>query len=171
MIKRFKEIYKRFFWSFEKRARFNGVKIGKKCNIQDVSFGSEPYLVEIGDHVQITNGTKIFTHGAAWVFREKNPKMDFFGKVTIKNNIYIGNNSLIMPGVTINDNVIVAAGSVVTKSVPSNSIIGGNPAKILGNVQDFEIKMHKFDLQCKNLNSIEKRKFLMSTDNDMFIEK
>ena len=80
MIKKLLNIYKRRFWSSEKYARSTGVNIGKNCDIQKVSFGSEPYLVEIGNHVQITSGTKIFTHGGGWVFRDQYPKLDYFGK-------------------------------------------------------------------------------------------
>ena len=67
MISRILSLYRRLFWSPERAARYVGVKIGRGCDIQKVSFGSEPYLIEIGDHVQVTNGTKFFTHGAAWV--------------------------------------------------------------------------------------------------------
>lgn len=66
--------------------------------------------------MQITSGTKFFTHGAAWVLRDKYPEIDFFGKIKIGDNVYIGNDSLILPGVAIGSNVIIAAGSVVTKS-------------------------------------------------------
>lgn len=53
-MKRIVNLYKRMFWSNEKLALSQGVKIGKDCNIQNVNFGSEPYLIEIGDNVQIT---------------------------------------------------------------------------------------------------------------------
>lgn len=122
MIKRLLAFYRKKFWTVERLARFNGVKIGVNCDIQDVIFGSEPYLLSIGNHVQITAGVKFFTHGGAWVLRGRYPNMDFFGKITIQDNVYIGNNSLIMPGVTIGSNVVVAAGSVVTKSVPAGAI-------------------------------------------------
>lgn len=171
MIKRLTNIFKRVLWSNEKLARSQGVKIGHNCNIQDVNFGSEPYLIEIGNHVQITTGTKIYTHGGAWVLREKHPKLDFFGKVVIKDNIYIGNNTLIMPGVTIFSNVIVAAGSVVTKSIPPGSIAGGNPAKIIGNIDDFEKRMQPFDLQTKGYSPNTKKEFLLSLPDDKFIKK
>lgn len=170
-MKRIVNLYKRIFWSNEKLALSQGVKIGKDCNIQNVNFGSEPYLIEIGDNVQITNGTKIFTHGGSWVLRKKYSKFDFFGKVIIKNNVYIGNNSLIMPGVTIESNVIVAAGSVVVKSVPANSIVGGNPARIISNIKDFEERMLQFNLKSKDLSKSDKKTLLLSLQDDMFIKK
>ncbi|MDO4534475.1 MAG: DapH/DapD/GlmU-related protein [Clostridium perfringens] len=52
-------------------------------------------------------------------------------KIIIGNNVWIGGNSTILPGVTIGDNSIIAAGSVVTSNVPKNVIVAGNPAKVL----------------------------------------
>jgi len=171
MIKRVLEYYRKSFWPAEKYARYIGVKIGKSCNIQIIAFGSEPYLIEIGDNVQITIGTRFFTHGGAWVLRKKNPKIDFFGKIKVKDNVYIGNNALIMPGVTIGSNVIVAAGSVVTKSIPDNSIVGGNPAKLIGDLNEFEKKMKKHDLSSKGMNFLNKKKYLLKLADDKFIKK
>ncbi|WP_418651006.1 acyltransferase [Tenacibaculum aestuariivivum] len=147
------------------------MKIGTGCSIATKYFGSEPYLIELGNHVQITNDVKFFNHGAAWVLREKYPKMDFFGKIRIGNNVYIGNNALILPGVTIGDNVIVAAGSVVTKSIPNGSIVGGNPSKIIGTTLDFEQRVVKYNLNIKDLSYQAKKSFLMTTDEELFMNK
>lgn len=163
--------YKRLTWSPEKYARFIGVKIGKNCNIQKISFGSEPYLVEIGNHVQITEGTKIFTHGGGWVFRDEYPNIDYFGKVIIKDNVYIGNNTMIMPGVTIGNDVIVGAGSVVTKSIPDGKIVAGNPARIVGETKDFIEKIKQYDVGSKGMSYDEKMKYLLSLPDEKFILK
>lgn len=171
MIKILIKKYRKTFWSPERYARHLGVKIGKGCDIQDITFSTEPYLIEIGNHVQLTKGTKIFTHGAAWVLREKHKDIDFFGKVVIKDNVYVGNNSLIMAGVTIGNNVIVAAGSVITKNVPDNSIVGGNPAKIIGTIEDFEKRMLPYNVNSKRMSSVEKKKYLLSLPDNKFIKK
>lgn len=55
--------------------------------------------------------------------------LEFGLPITIGNRVWIGGNSVVLPGITIGDDVIVAAGSVVTKDVPSNWIVGGNPAR------------------------------------------
>ena len=171
MLKKIIRIYKEIFWTPEKHAKNLGVKIGNNCNIQRVSFGSEPYLIEIGNHVQITKGTKIFTHGGAWVYREKHPDLDFFGKVIIRNNVYIGNDSMIMPGVTIGNDVIVGAGSVVTKSIPDGKIAAGNLARILGETKDFINKITSYDVNSKNMNYNKKKKYLLSLPDSKFLKK
>lgn len=76
-----------------------------------------------------------------------------------------------MLGVTIESNVIVAAGSVVVKSVPANSIVGGNPARIISNIKDFEERKLQFNLKSKDLSKSDKKTLLLSLQDDMFIKK
>ncbi len=59
------------------------------------------------------------------------------GSITIEDNVFIGARALIMPGVTIGKNSIVAAGSIVTKTVPENSIVAGNPAKVITSKDEY----------------------------------
>lgn len=114
-------------------ARYKGVIVGSKCRIYTTAFGSEPWMITIGNKVTITSGVKLLTHdGSTWLINDEKGRRYKFSKIEIGNNIFIGVDSIIMPGVKIDDNVIVAAGSVVTKSVPSGVIVGGNPAKIIG---------------------------------------
>lgn len=153
------------------QAKEAGVNIGKNCICGSHFWSSEPYLISIGDDVQITTGVKIFTHGGSHVCRLYEKNFDCFGKVVIGNNVYLGTNVLIMPGVIIGDNVLVGAGSVVTKSVPSNSIVAGNPAKIIGNIEDYVLKMHEKNCACADLNSIQKRLLLCSLPPEKFIIK
>lgn len=171
MISRILNKYRRIFWSPEKYARYIGVRIGKECDIQDINFGSEPYLIEIGNNVQITKGVKIFTHGGGWVFRKEFPNLDTFEKVIIKNNVYIGNNTLIMPGVTIGNNVIVGAGSIVTKSVPDNTVVAGNPAKIISDIETTKQNLLLFNVGTKKMDYETKKKNLLSLSEDKFIKK
>lgn len=171
MLNKIKSIYRKIFWTDEQYARSIGVKMGLKCKIATRYFGSEPYLIEIGNHVQITQGVRFSNHGAAWVLREKYPDIDFFGKISIGNNVYIGNSSIILPGITIGDNVIIGAGSIVTKSFPSNVIIGGNPAKIISDIEKFETGYLVYNVNTKKLNRDEKRKFLIALEDEKFIKK
>lgn len=122
-------------------ARYLGVKVGKNCRIYIDDFGSEPFLIEIGNNVTITSGCKLITHdGSTWLIRDEKGRRYLYKKIIIGNNVFIGLNSILMPGVHVGNNVIIAAGSIVTKSVPDDVIIGGNPAKIIGNYYNYEQK-------------------------------
>jgi acetyltransferase-like isoleucine patch superfamily enzyme len=106
------------------------MKIGNNCFINNVNFSTEPYLIEIGDHVAIAAGTDFITHdGAIWCFRDEIKNADVFGRIKIGNNVFIGNNCTILPGTSVGDNCIIAAGSIVRGQFPENSVIVGNPAK------------------------------------------
>ena len=156
---------------FDKQAKIAGVKMGKTNLIYAHFWGSEPYLITIGNHCQITEGVEIFTHGGGHVLRKNDPDFDMFGKVCLGDWVYIGNNAMIMPGVIIGDNVLVAAGSVVTKSVPSGTVVGGNPAKIICTIKEFYDKNQSFNVKCKGYSEKEKKAYLESLENKYFIQK
>lgn len=168
IFKLIKFIYWKYIASPSNYARHIGVNIGNNNLIGKDHWSSEPYLITVGNNCQLTD-CKIFTHGGSNVIRDEHPNFDCFGKVVIGNWVYIGSNALIMPGVTIGDNVLVAAGSVVTKSVPSKSVVGGNPAQILCTIEEYYNRNKKFDLQCKGISN--KKKFLLSLSEDRFIKK
>lgn len=108
------------------------MKIGEDCLINNVNFSTEPYLIEIGDHVAIAAGTDFITHdGAIWCFRDELKNADVFGKIKIGSNVFIGNNCTILPNTVIGDNSIVGAGSSVRGQFPENSVIIGNPARVV----------------------------------------
>ena len=113
-----------------RHARLIGVNLGSNCLIyRSMEWPSEPYLVTIGNNVQLTRGVAIHTHGGGNVIRRKVPDFDAFGKVVIKDWAYIGSHAQIMPGVTIGEGAMVAANSVVTKSFPEgNALLVGKPA-------------------------------------------
>lgn len=163
-------IYWRYIASPTKYARHLGVKIGENNLIGKKHWSSEPYLITIGSNNQLTN-CKIFTHGGGNAVRRTHPNFDCFGKVKIGDFVYIGSNSLIMPGVTIGDNVLVAAGSVVTKSIPDNTVVAGNPAKVMCTIVEYYERNKKFDIKTKNLGPTEKKEILQTLSEDKFIHK
>lgn len=170
IINRIRFLLYRLFSSPISACKKNGMKIGKNCSIATWSIYPEAYLIEIGNHVQITSGVHLFTHGGGWVLREKIPNFDSFGKVIIGNNVYIGNNALIMPGITIGSNVVIGAGSVVTKNVPDNVVIAGNPAKIIKTIDDYYKKNIVYNIDCKNMTDDQKKCYLMSISDDKLIK-
>ena len=155
-----------------KYARTIGVKIGENCLIySSMEWPSEPYLITIGNNVQLTRGVAIHTHGGAHVIRHCIPDFDIFGKVTIKDWAYIGAHAQIMPGVTIGEGAIVAAGSVVTKSVPNGMVVGGNPAKILCTVDEYLKRNLQYNVHTKGLCKKDKKQRLLSMDESLFLKK
>lgn len=162
----------KLFLSPIKYARHLGVKVGDNTLIADKRhWSSEAYLVSIGNNCDITVGVKIHTHGGGRILRSSIPDYDSFGKVRIGNNCYIGAFSQIMPGITIEDNVLVAAGSVVTKSVPSGYVVGGNPARIICTTASFIERNSKYNLHSKGMSQKEKRQFLLSLPDNKFMVK
>lgn len=134
--------YRRLVKSEIQIARENGVIIGENCRLLGATFGSEPWMVSVGNNVTLTSGVKILTHdGSTWLIRDEKGRRYLFRKTSIGNNVFVGINSIILPGVIIEDNVIIAAGTVVVKSIPTGSIVGGNPAKIIGKFEDYKKKM------------------------------
>ena len=103
--------------------------------------------------------------------RSKIPNFDVFGKVVIEDWAYIGAHSIIMPGVTIGKGALVAAGSVVTKSVPAGVVVGGNPAKYICMVEEYIERNEKYNTGTKGLSAEEKKRVLLSLSEDKFIKK
>jgi len=115
-----------------KYLRRRGAKIGKDCLIFSIDFSTEPYLIEIGNHVVVSPGSTFITHdGSVWLFRDKYPNITVFGKIIIGDNSFIGINSIILPNTEIGSNCIIGAGSVVRGRIPDNSVVMGNPAKVV----------------------------------------
>lgn len=114
-----------------------GMTIGKHCNIVSNIATTEGWLITLGDNVTLAGGVVFVTHDNS-VSKLIPNTTDLFGKITIGNNCFVGNMALIMYGVTLADGIIVAAGSVVTRSFNTPGvIIAGNPARVIGYCDDF----------------------------------
>lgn len=95
------------------------------CIILDVN------EVIIGDNVMFAPRVCIYTATHPVDADERNEGLEYGLKVTIKDNVWVGGNSVILPGVTIGQNAVIGAGSIVTKDVPDNAVVAGNPAKVI----------------------------------------
>lgn len=86
--------------------------------------------------------------------------IDLFARVTIGNNVHIGTNAYIMPGVKIGNNCIIGVGAIVTHDIPNNSVAVGIPAKVIENIAEYKEKHIRQFVHTKNMSAIEKRIFL-----------
>lgn len=111
-----------------------GLVIGKDCQIQPDVFidPSHCWHIFIGDEVKIGHGVKILAHDASTKSRLGLTKI---ANTTIGSRSYIGTESIILPGVSIGEDVIIGAGSVVYSNIPSSSIATGNPAKVISSLE------------------------------------
>ncbi len=121
-----------------------GVTIGSGCRIIDRRaniFGSEPYLVTIGNNVTIADGVTFVTHdGGVSTLRNKYPNLNVYGKIAVGDNCFIGVGCILLPGVNIGKNCVIGAGAVVTKDIPDNSIAAGVPARVIDSIYNYEKK-------------------------------
>ena len=127
----------------------NDVIIGMNCTFVDNQ------EIRIGDRVMIASNVQIYTAAHPVLPKErlvsdwKERKTTFFRTyarpVEIKDNVWIGGNTVICPGVRIGDNVVIGAGSVVTKDIPDWCIAGGNPCKVIRKITEADRKFYYKD--------------------------
>jgi acetyltransferase-like isoleucine patch superfamily enzyme len=146
----------------EKYAKRIGVNIGKNPHFYGrVEWGSEPWIITIGDNVHITGGCKFIAHdGGTLIFRDRVPDLEITKPITVGNNVYIGEDSLILLGVHIGSNVVIGARSVVTRDIPENSVAAGVPARVIKSSEEYFKKIQRESLHLGSLKGKEKDKAL-----------
>ena len=90
----------------------------------------------IGDNCQFAPNVSIYTAGHPVHPETRNTMYEYGISVTIGNNVWVGGNTVILPGVHIGDNVVIGAGSVVTRDIPANTIAAGNPCRVLREITE-----------------------------------
>lgn len=98
-----------------------------------VDFGSEPYLITLKRGARISSDVRFINHdGGTWAFRntwDKYKDVIKYGRISVGEYTFVGAGAIIMPGVRIGNNCVIAAGSVVTHNVPDGMVWGGVPAR------------------------------------------
>jgi len=107
------------------------VKIGKNFNANFDCVFLDSNEIVFGDNILIGPGVHIYTSGHPLSGEERNSYLEFAKPVHIGSDVWIGGRSIILPGVSIGNNVVIGAGSVVTTDIPDNSIAVGNPCKVI----------------------------------------
>ena len=128
-----------------------GVKVADDVRFTGLpDFSTEPWLIEIGSKCLITQNVRFMTHdGSVSIVRrlgDKYKDIMKFGKIVVEDNVFIGANTVIMPSVHIGAFSIIAAGSYVTKDVPSGEVWGGMPAKKICTLQEYADKLYSISL-------------------------
>lgn len=152
-----------------------GLQLGNNVFIvSDYFFDpSHCFLISIGDDCTIAPNVRLIAHDASTYKLLGYTKI---GKIDIKENCFIGDSTIVLPGIKIGPNSIVGSGSVVTKDVPPNTIVAGNPAKVITTVEKY---MHKIeaisqtkkifdeDYYIENLDEERRKEIIKSIDDSI----
>lgn len=100
---------------------------------------TRPWMIEIGNHVEITEGVTILTHGYDWCVLKTvyGDILGSCGKVKIGDNVFIGMHTTILKGINIGNNVIIGANSLVNKNIPDNCVVAGNPCRVIMSLDEY----------------------------------
>jgi acetyltransferase-like isoleucine patch superfamily enzyme len=139
---RFQALYRRFCrpnglaWAEMLRERGDFYSMGDYCAIDPYALISSPAQVRLGNNVRLAT-CAVFCHDGSvnMINRAFGLRLDSVGKVDIRDNVYIGYHSIILPGVTIGPNAIVSAGSVVRSDVADGDVVAGVPARRVGRLE------------------------------------
>ena len=139
--------------------------LGKNVQIiGGANFGSEPYLITIGDNTTVSFDCAFVTHDAATRVIRNLPGHDketvIYGKIDIGKNCFIGCRTVVLPNVTIGDNCIIGAGSIVNKDIPSNTVAAGSPCKVICTIDEY-IEKHKNDFMYIVSKPFEEKKRIL----------
>lgn len=143
-----------------------GLKVGENFNRQQGCFidPTHCWLIEIGNNVTMSIRVVLMAHDAS---TKNSLGYTKIGKIKIKDNVFLGANTIVLPNVTIGENSVIGANSVVTKDVPPNSVVAGNPARIISSIKEYK---EKNETQMSNNVFGEEYTMRANVDDDKKIE-
>ncbi len=112
-----------------------GANIGKgtRLNCKVKAFGTEPYLITVGENCLFADGVSVLNN----LKKFGETKMDIIAPIIVGNNVYIGAEAFIMPGIKIGNNCVIGAKAIVTHDIPDNSVAVGIPAKVIKTIDEY----------------------------------
>lgn len=161
----FHELYKIYLRKFKpyKYVEKCGLKHGNNLKLYGkIDWGTEPWIITLGDNVHITDGVKFITHdGGTLIFRRLIPDLEITKPIVVGDNVYFGNNVIVLPGVTIGSNVIIGAGAIVSRNIPDNSLAVGVPARVIKSADEYFEKIRQESIHLGHLIGQDKDRALM----------
>lgn len=163
ILTRVRRKFIRVFSSPVDYAKRVGVNVKGELHIYgNVHWGSEPWIITLGNNVHLTEGVSFLTHDAGvLIFKKDIPDLELTKPITVGNDVYIGSNSMILPGVHIGNKVIIGCGTVVTKDIEDNSVVVGVPGKVIKTADEYLEKAKINSIHLGHLRGQEKDKALM----------
>ena len=140
--------------------------IGSNVYYYSRIFPSDPKLLKIGNNVVICTDVRFVGHDRvdimlSGMLGEKYTK--YYEPIEVGNNVFIGSDTVILPGVKIGDNTVIGAGAVVTRDLPSGNVWGGVPARRIGSFEEFVNKRKVNILNLKRMPRNYGRCFIRNT--------
>lgn len=139
-----------------------GIQIGNNCIFcSPLPIWRDSFLLSFGDNCLVSGNVTFLMHDAAPTTVSGGIGTDILGRVTIGNSCFIGANSTIMPGVTLADNTVVGAGSVVTHSTKDpGMVIAGNPARVVCTVQEYLNKNQEKIVNLSGMSMVDIQRYI-----------
>jgi acetyltransferase-like isoleucine patch superfamily enzyme len=154
----------RLHWDPIRYFRSRGVEIGEDVEIFGANlftFGSEPYLVSIGNQVTISHDVDFITHdGGLRIARDKYPNAYLYGRIQVADQCFLGAHCILLPGAKIGAGSVIGSGSIVTGEIASGVVATGVPARPVKSVEEYIQEKRHLWVDTRELTPDAKRELL-----------
>lgn len=134
--------------------------LGEHVHYQPRKYPTDGNMLKIHDNVAIASEVEFTMHDIIhWVYDGLDGKRcneEYAGCIEIHENVFVGAGTRILPGVSIGPNAIIAAGSLINKDVPPGAVVGGVPAKVIGDFETLREKRNQYTVMVKDIKATGK---------------